>query len=93
MTLVLRSSDADAYLYLLSGGRDGTVVRSDNDAFPVTSNALVDAGLEPGTYTVEATTNARGERGSFELLVFSSPLKRVERVRDCAGDPFRGHHH
>ncbi len=78
VTLILRSSDADAYLYLLSGGRDGTVVRSDNDALPVTSNALIEAGLEPGTYTVEATTNARGERGSFELLAFSSPLTVCE---------------
>ncbi len=76
--LVLRSSDADAYLYLLSGGRDGTVVRSDNDYVPITSNAVIDTGLKPGTYTVEATTNARGERGSFELLIFYSPLAVCE---------------
>ncbi|MDE2993673.1 MAG: S8 family serine peptidase, partial [Chloroflexota bacterium] len=55
-------------------GRDGTVLRSDNDYVPITSNAVIEAGLQPGTYTVEATTNARGERGNFELLIFYSPL-------------------
>ena len=78
VTLILISSDADAYLYLLSGGRDGTVVRSNNDYRPVISNAVIETGLEPGTYTVEATTNARGERGSFEFIIESAPLNVCE---------------
>ena len=54
------------------------MVRSNNDYRPVISNAVIETGLEPGTYTVEATTNARGERGSFEFIIESAPLNVCE---------------
>ena len=71
-------------------GGTAQIVRSNNDYRPVISNAVIETGLEPGTYTVEATTNARGERGSFELI---SRVRAAECVRDRAGHAFRGQYY
>ena len=75
----LTSADADAYLYLLAGGQTGTVVvRNNRNPSFTTTNARIRTNLRSGSYTVEATTNARGETGSFMLTVGASPLDVCE---------------
>jgi hypothetical protein len=67
MVVLLSSTTADPYLYLLEGsGANGAVIQ-ENGVEP--GKAAVLAFLRPGTYTVEAATRDRGETGSFTLTL------------------------
>ena len=71
VTIDLESDDADPYLYLRQGNtRSGTVVEGgeDDDGGEGFNSQLV-VTLEAGTYTIEATTYAEEETGSFTLSI------------------------
>ena len=61
VTVSITSDDvADAYLYLLEGvGNDGSVVNR--------GDARISENLQPGAYTIEATTYALEAGGDFTL--------------------------
>ena len=71
LTIVLEST-ADTYLYLLEGvGRDGKQV-AENDDIDVDGgdyNSSIVETLEPGDYTIEATTYEAEVSGTFTLTV------------------------
>ncbi len=67
-------SEADSYLYLLA--EDGTRI-ADNDDGGAGINARVEADLEPGVYTIEATTVGGRGRGPADFIL------SVSRVAGC----------
>ena len=71
VSISLRSGDADPYLYLRSGARrSGTSIVSNDDGGPGRNSRIVQA-LDPGTYTIEATTFGQAETGGFTLTLSS----------------------
>ena len=68
-TIDLTSSSVDTFLALYSGGGFGsTRIESDDDDGDG-RNARISRTLDPGTYTIEATTYSTERRGSFTLSV------------------------
>ena len=68
ITITLESDDADTYLYLLEGkGRNGEILHS-NDDYDNT-NSQITTALDPGDYTIEATTYTSQATGDFTLTV------------------------
>ena len=65
------SSAVDTYLYLMKGiGRNGELLASNDDIVSGNTNSQIPATrLEPGDYTIEATTFAAEETGRFTLVV------------------------
>ena len=74
-TITLTSKE-DTYLYLLKGfGKDGAI-ESESDDIAVgsdTNSRIQVTGLQPGDYTIEATTYAAETSGSFRLIVEGLP--------------------
>ena len=71
VSISLRSGEADPYLYLRSGARrSGTSIVSNDDGGPGRNSRIVQA-LDPGTYTIEATTFGQAETGGFTLTLSS----------------------
>ena len=71
VSISLRSGDADPYLYLRSGTRrSGTSIVSNDDGGPGQNSRIIQA-LDPGTYTIEATTFGQAETGGFTLTLSS----------------------
>ena len=71
LTILLESTE-DPYLYLLEGvGRDGKQVaeNDDIDRDGDNYNSSIVETLEPGDYTIEATTYEAGVSGTFTLTV------------------------
>jgi hypothetical protein len=69
VTIDLHSNAVDTYLYLMQGsGTGGEVVSSDDDNGPGTDSRIVRT-LDPGSYTIEATTYYSGDSGSFQLSI------------------------
>ena len=65
VTITLSSATAAPYLYLLdSAGTDGAVRLSDGD---VATSVAITANLQPGAYTIEATTYYSQTPGDFTL--------------------------
>ncbi len=65
-TITLSSDDAAPYLYLLNGaGRDGSIKRETGSA--TASAATISMSLQPGAYTIEATTYYSETVGDFNL--------------------------
>ena len=63
-------SDADTYLYLRAGeAKSGDYLHENDDVESGNLNSQIAATLGAGTYTIEATTYAEGETGSFTLTV------------------------
>ena len=73
VTVTLRSSDADAYLYLREGDgvRSGAALNdhADDDDAGGGTDAQAEEMLSAGTYTIEATTHGAGVTSSFTLTV------------------------
>ena len=71
-------SDVDTYIFLMEGdGKDGDILEENDDLDPGNTDSGIKTSLDPGTYTVEATTYAEGETDSFILtisVVGSPPL-------------------
>lgn len=61
----------DPYLYLHLGDRNGQVTRSDDDS-GIGYDAQIDMTLQPGIYTIEATSYSASQLGSF-LLSLTAP--------------------
>ena len=71
VTITLESS-TDTYLYLLTGaGRDGEILakNDDIDYDDDNLNSRITQTLEPGNYSLEATTYAKEATGDFTLTV------------------------
>ena len=75
VTITLTSKE-DTYLYLLKGfGKDGAI-ESENDDIAVgsdTNSRIQVTGMQPGDYTIEATTYVAETSGSFRLIVEGLP--------------------
>ena len=74
VTISLESADADSYLYLREGeARSGTALYEnddhDNAGLARSADSQIRETLAAGTYTIEATTYAAGQTGSFTLTV------------------------
>ena len=67
--LDLTSEDVDTYLYVRDGAGSGSALRAVNDDCDFTLNSCIDTRLQPGTYTVEATTFNPGSVGAFSLML------------------------
>ena len=66
------SSEEDTYLYLLNGhGKGGTTLHSNDDIASggVNLNSRLSVTLQPGSYTIEATTYKPATSGSFTLTI------------------------
>ena len=65
------SSDEDTFLYLRSGSsiKGPALHENDDYNFPDSTDSKIEATLEVGTYTIEATTYAAGETGDFILTI------------------------
>ena len=73
----LKSTGADAYLYLLA--EDGTRI-ADNDDGGGAIDARVERDLQPGTYLIEATTVGGRGRGPADFAVSVSYVSGCEPV-------------
>ena len=75
VTIDLTSSDANAYLYLMRGvDKSGAIVASDDDGGDGRNSRIVRA-LQPGQYTIEATTSSgTAIEGSFDLAIDTTAL-------------------
>ena len=66
------SSDEDTYLYLLEGhGKDGNTLHSNDDIAGggVNLNSRLSVTLQPGSYTIEATTYRPETTGGLSLTI------------------------
>ena len=66
------TSDEDTYLYLLDGhGKGGNTLHSNDDIASggVNLNSRLSVTLQPGSYTIEATTYSPATSGSFTLTI------------------------
>ena len=82
-TVELSSDDQDTYLYVLEGwGKGGEVLHSHDDIeVPLNLNSRIQATLEPGDYTIEATTYEAERGGEFRLSVAGlQPAAQVLKV-------------
>ena len=62
------TSDEDTYLYLREGaGRDGAVVNENDDVDTGIYDSRIQDNLEPGSYTIEATTYNPQTAGAFKI--------------------------
>ena len=79
VTIDLTSSDANAYLYLMRGvDKSGAIVASDDDGGNG-RNSRIARALQPGQYTIEATTSSgTAIEGSFELAIDTTALTFCE---------------
>ena len=79
ITITLKSVE-DTYLYLLTGlGKNGTTLHEHDDISPggVDTNSQLSLTLQPGGYTIEATTYYSEKGGDFRLIVEGLPLPPV----------------
>ena len=67
----LESDDerVDTYLYLIAGDDPHGPILYQNDDDVVSYRSRIQATLEPGTYTVEATTRDPGETGAISIKI------------------------
>ena len=68
-TITLSSSDAAPYLYLLEGEGTGGEVKQHKGAADATSVTITESSLQPGDYTIEATTWSSETAGDFTLEI------------------------
>ena len=74
VTITLESP-VDTYLYLRQGaGRDGSVLYENDDILVGSdTNSRLSVTLQPGDYTIEATTYGAGATGQFTLAISGLP--------------------
>ena len=68
VTITLSSDDASPYLYLLNGAGKGGSINQEKGA-ATSSSAATTANLQPGSYTIEATTYYSETIGGFTLEI------------------------
>ena len=66
VTITLSSADAAPYLYLLNGAGTGGAIQTESGA-PNAATAAITRTLQPGAYTIEATTYYAKTLGDFTL--------------------------
>lgn len=83
VTITLSSSE-DTYLYLLEDhGRDGIDLFENDDAVPHSDkNSHIEETLQPGDYTIEATTYFSSAEGDFTLVV--EGVSEAQPETDCS---------
>ena len=83
VALDLESEEADTYLYLRAGNsvRGPALAQDDNSGDG--TNARLRAAIAAGTYTVEATTAGRADKGAFTL---KAAIEAVDIVESGTGD-------
>ena len=83
VSITLTSSE-DTYLYLLDGtGKDGPDLYENDDIIPGSNlNSRIEQRLQPGEYTIEATTYYSQKTGEFKLEV--SGIGRPPEDADCS---------
>ena len=65
----LEASGVDSFMFLMNGqGRNGSVIASDDDSGG-SRNARISTMLNPGTYTIEATTYEPRTTGAFGISI------------------------
>jgi len=70
ITIDLTSPTVDTWLTLWTGSGTGTdMLAEDDDGGDDPLDARIDTGLDPGTYTIEATTYDGGQTGPFTLTI------------------------
>ena len=71
---ILLVSDEDTYLYVLQGhGKDGQTLHSNDDiVYGVDTDSRLSETLQPGDYTIEATTYYAQTDGDFTLTINTS---------------------
>ena len=79
VTITLTSDDyppVDTFLYLRTGEEKGGAAAAENDDISSSNrnSRIVEYRLEPGTFTIEATTYHSGETGEFTLIVDIEPV-------------------
>ena len=69
--IVTLESGEDTYLYLLEGhGKDGNILFEEDDIiYGVNTNSRLTERLEPGNYTIEATSYYAEKQGNFTLTI------------------------
>ena len=68
--IITLQSDEDTFLYLLDGhGKSGGVVAENDDVDSDNRDSRIEARLDAGGYTIEATTYEAGTAGSFNMQV------------------------
>lgn len=68
MVEIALASSVDTYLYLRPGRtKEGTALREDDNRSSTDTNSRIRTKLERGWYTIEATTSAARQTGSFTL--------------------------
>ena len=79
---IMLTSSEDTYLYLLDGtGKEGPDLYENDDITPGSNlNSRIEQRLQPGEYTIEATTYYSQKTGEFTLEVsgFSKPPEDVD---------------
>ena len=60
------TSPQDPYLYVL---RNGAVAHENDNVTTRNLNSRIDTALQPGTYTIEATTYFPAQTGTFHLSI------------------------
>ena len=79
VTMEMTSRDVDSWLYLRSGSPPGSSeVLERNDDGGAGEDARIERVLDPGNYTIEATTLNPGETGDYTLTV------TVDRTEECS---------
>ena len=75
VTITLDSQDANPFLYLRSGDATSGEILAENDDYPDgnTEQSHIVAGLDVGSYTIEATTYEADGTGEFKLTVTGIP--------------------
>ena len=91
VTITLTSTE-DAYLYLLGGADEsGEDLFENDDVIPYSdTNSRIEETLQPGDYTIEATTYFSEKTGDFTLVVegISQPETEIDCDRgDAVADP------
>ena len=80
------TSDTDTYLYLMQGiGTNGAVLHENDDVVSGNTNSRIQAGLQPGDYTIEATTYSLETTGDFTLTVQGLPDASTSSVTPTSG--------
>jgi len=90
VTLELKSEEQDSYLYLMKGtGKAGKVIAEHEE--PLANDSRIEIKLEPGDYTIEATTYYAEKAGRFTLTVEVAPEETLPPVKpDPDPDPADG---
>ena len=81
------TSSTDTYMYLMEGiGANGNVLHENDDATANNRDSRIQAGLEAGDYTIEATTYDLETTGGFTLTVEGLPNMVVTPTQTATPD-------